>query len=543
MKRTLAIFMIIMLLLTSCAYAEQTSDHTHVWNTKDVYKNYSVLEYLSIASETEHVVSVKLGSGSQRISVCFYCQAEREIESLEGQVVSLTESHELIDGQCACGYSASTCLHNWSTKEVYKNCTTEYTDQTPVMEGHFCILTLGSGSTATSTCTKCGETVEKSIEGETRSSRESHTMENGKCTICGWKDSQPDPDCIHIWKRVRLSGNEQIIGYECLNESTHRANYDCSNIVEKVICQKCGGEKYDSPDDYSAVEPHSFTDGVCACGYIQPAATPTAAPTATPTAAPTATPTAAPTATPTAAPTVTPTATATVTPTELPTVTPTAAPVPTSKPASVKEASTPANLPIDKELEVTAAKALFTPDAAAALNALSSDELLLTLFAAIGCEQQVEEIVHSQNISLSDEAAAVKEQLTEEISQRDSASLKELLTSLFEYETTEINGESYELPIVEIIVQTGDTLTVKRYALRHNGACWTIECVELSPAIVTAVQTMLNSLGYDCGSVDGICGPATFRALRQFQHDNDLLELDGVTFETLQALCSKGMIL
>ena len=43
-----------------------------------------------------------------------------------------------------------------------------------------------------------------------------------------------------------------------------------------------------------------------------------------------------------------------------------------------------------------------------------------------------------------------------------------------------------------------------------------------SPAEVTELQTWLNANGYDAGTADGIYGMRTVRAVRKFQHDNDL---------------------
>lgn len=42
----------------------------------------------------------------------------------------------------------------------------------------------------------------------------------------------------------------------------------------------------------------------------------------------------------------------------------------------------------------------------------------------------------------------------------------------------------------------------------------------------TGIQARLNNLGYPLGKVDGIFGPKTIRAIKAFQHNNDL-EVDG----------------
>lgn len=48
-----------------------------------------------------------------------------------------------------------------------------------------------------------------------------------------------------------------------------------------------------------------------------------------------------------------------------------------------------------------------------------------------------------------------------------------------------------------------------------------------SSNLVKQVQTKLNTLGYDCGTVDGISGKKTKAALKAYQKDNGLI-VDGI---------------
>lgn len=67
-----------------------------------------------------------------------------------------------------------------------------------------------------------------------------------------------------------------------------------------------------------------------------------------------------------------------------------------------------------------------------------------------------------------------------------------------------------------------------RYELLIDETVIPLEVGHLDPIETTkGLQARLNNLGYDCGSVDGICGPATRAATRAFQQDNGLLS-DGV---------------
>lgn len=51
---------------------------------------------------------------------------------------------------------------------------------------------------------------------------------------------------------------------------------------------------------------------------------------------------------------------------------------------------------------------------------------------------------------------------------------------------------------------------------------------------VTGVQSRLNALGYGCGEVDGLAGPRTQAAIRQFQERNGL-KADGIAGPQTQA--------
>lgn len=52
---------------------------------------------------------------------------------------------------------------------------------------------------------------------------------------------------------------------------------------------------------------------------------------------------------------------------------------------------------------------------------------------------------------------------------------------------------------------------------------WPTDAKRVTQNDIKIVQTALNAKGYDAGSVDGVWGQKTTRALQQFQHDNGLI--------------------
>jgi hypothetical protein len=81
----------------------------------------------------------------------------------------------------------------------------------------------------------------------------------------------------------------------------------------------------------------------------------------------------------------------------------------------------------------------------------------------------------------------------------------------------------------------------------NTGLNWVLQIGHLDPThqvtedenVVTGIQARLNNLGYHCGEVDGIIGPRTIRALKDFQRhvmgrDNADGEVDADTRAALE---------
>ena len=76
------------------------------------------------------------------------------------------------------------------------------------------------------------------------------------------------------------------------------------------------------------------------------------------------------------------------------------------------------------------------------------------------------------------------------------------------------NATSYALAVGLLAQQLGGAPPVQ--------AAWPRDLQALSRAQVQTLQTTLNLLGFDCGTADGIAGPATQRAIRQYQQKQGL---------------------
>jgi N-acetylmuramoyl-L-alanine amidase len=70
----------------------------------------------------------------------------------------------------------------------------------------------------------------------------------------------------------------------------------------------------------------------------------------------------------------------------------------------------------------------------------------------------------------------------------------------------------------------------------QNGREFHLALRQLDPVdTTTGVQARLNNLGYWCGTVDGVQGPLTTKALKEFQQDNPPLKVDGIAGPKTQA--------
>lgn len=81
-----------------------------------------------------------------------------------------------------------------------------------------------------------------------------------------------------------------------------------------------------------------------------------------------------------------------------------------------------------------------------------------------------------------------------------------------------------------VAAQTGNQI-ITQESVEGEGAL-----LQLSPATVRQIQQQLNRLGYHAGHVDGVWGPVSSRALRNFQQAQGLEPTGRINLRALAAL-------
>lgn len=123
---------------------------------------------------------------------------------------------------------------------------------------------------------------------------------------------------------------------------------------------------------------------------------------------------------------------------------------------------------------------------------------------------------------------------------RTAKSWPNTLLENIEQVVVETDIGTYTLPVLEVEVKKGDTVDIVHYSFCYENGKWGFKRVEIPEETIASVQEALNGLGYDCGTIDGICGKKTQTALRNFQKDNALYEVDAITFEVIRTLRDMG---
>ena len=212
-------------------------------------------------------------------------------------------------------------------------------------------------------------------------------------------------------------------------------------------------------------------------------------------------PTATPTAEPTATPTVEPTATPTVEPTKKPVKTPTPVPMPTVIPLEpivnyedVPEDKTVHGIAVVEEqrmavalatvveqieqdsgagveIKIVNAEKVFTPEEKATLDVLPVREQMLILLTAVGYGDEVEYALTSMEMTLSDDARQLSEQIQQRVNnatEEEKAALGQMMLECFPVETVEIDGVAYDYFVIELQIVKDDQKYIERYGFRYN---------------------------------------------------------------------------
>ncbi len=472
-----------------CEECGYVSPCTHENLTRVEDKSSEYLEDCASAGEQGHTGKlVKVYA-----FVCADCGSEYVKDSEDvhtGETV--TRPHTFYEGKCeVCGYE-NVCAHAHQTEKKEES----YGD-------YWCPLNQAAyeGHEVTYHCDKvmvcddCGEEIESTRVSDGRTYTEPHTFVSGVCKFCRFV-----LNCDHANAYEKDEVETEVIGS---TEDKHTVKRVTHHIRRCDDCNTVLSETQSQPAE--VIENHTFVSGKCSvCGAAaRSEATATPKPTATVTATPA----------PTAAPSVTPDATADVTAAPAVSETPTAAPETTAAPAGKPEATaTPAltaepvyedvaaeetvhgvkaedKTPMVETLSIVAqalesekaraaivnVEKIVTEEEKAVLERLSLQEQMLTVLCAIGFEDQVKEALAAENVTLSPEAEALKEQILARIAAMDEeerAAFQKLLEENFPIETVEMDGVEYRFFVLEVSVETEEGTHSERYGFREEEGAW-----------------------------------------------------------------------
>lgn len=154
-------------------------------------------------------------------------------------------------------------------------------------------------------------------------------------------------------------------------------------------------------------------------------------------------------------------------------------------------------------------------------------------------EESIEAIQPSSDINLDEQLNSVElgvDQLTEsvfneaaEVEEKSTEAANEMI-SFMEESVADSQDEMREMH--EDITGMLEETAVEPVAEVYEGA---EDIVVVSPDLIRRVQQALARAGYNPGPVDGVSGPRTVAAIKQFQQDNNLASGE-LTRETLRTL-------
>ncbi|MDO5378535.1 MAG: hypothetical protein Q4G52_09395, partial [Clostridia bacterium] len=384
---------------------------------------------------------------------CYDCGLDTTEVLAQGQTVTEPHDSRYWDGVCIiCNYDPGqpACQHPTTEEVVSYDCQSILsTDE----QGH----TMKAVKIVDTYCAECGTWIQMTREpGQTVT--QAHDFYLDKCLVCDYKNP-----CKHAQTHTETY-------YSRPYSFTHTAESHTfkGDLWEMTICDVCDSVIAEALKTFDGTftDVHYFNDkGVCLdCGYkggapVKPEPTP--GPTAKPTQD----------TDTTFVPTPRPQTNTAVEPT----VEPTATPAPQAMVDTLLEAVLEAQAEgSEVTVEVVGAAEIMTEEEYTALKALPAQEQILVTLASIGFEDVVEAAMKALNVTLSDGAQALVQQVSARmaaVSDEERAAIEEKLAQYFPVEEVVVDGVKTSYFVIDLRIEVDGVVRVERYGFRldENG--------------------------------------------------------------------------
>ena len=453
----------------SCGY-KNVCTHEHIvsyWDYDYSEESVTVVSY----TEYRHTFYADLVEYSQ----CLDCSTWFDPKVLKShQLVTEVHDYEGNSTTCwLCGYKKAEkiCSHAHVEKEQY---IPHYGDEIKfeIIDGQTHRIT---GDLYEDTyCTDCGkylnddsQLVEKNVQRT-----EEHEFGYGNvCKFCGYVNANP---CKHE-NTVTETDYNLYVNFTAVSETEHSIDmYE----MQSVHCADCGLflSGRNTGNVIKRSEPHYWNEkGVCElCEYAAqkegPAAEATPAPTAAPTATPTATSASAPESNANQTGT---TKRASIHSNEDVLFAPTPEPEEEEILPMVQTLMGAAQAAQEQgaqvSVEIVGAIEVMPAEEYAAMKTLSVQEQILVTLSSIGFDEVVKAASSSMNLTFSQQAQTLREQInarTSKLTEEGSEALREQIAEYFPIEEITAEGPTYSYFVIELRIEVDGVPRIERYGFR-----------------------------------------------------------------------------
>ncbi|MDO5378859.1 MAG: hypothetical protein Q4G52_11050, partial [Clostridia bacterium] len=384
---------------------------------------------------------------------CYDCGLDMTEVIAQGQTVTEPHNGRYWDSVCTvCHYDPGqpACQHPTTEEVVSYACQSILsTDE----QGH----TMKAIKSIETYCAECGTWI-RGTEEPGQTVTEAHDFYLDKCMVCDYKNP-----CKHAQTHTENYYDRQYNFSSTADGHTFKGD-----LWEMTICDVCDSVIAEALKTFDGTftDVHYFNDkGVCLdCGYkggapVKPEPTP--GPTAKPTQD----------TDTTFVPTPRPQTNTAVEPT----VEPTATPAPQAMVDTLLEAVLEAQAEgSEVTVEVVGAAEIMTEEEYTALKALPAQEQILVTLASIGFEDVVEAAMKALNVTLSDGAQALVQQVSARmaaVSDEERAAIEEKLAQYFPVEEVVVDGVKTSYFVIDLRIEVDGVVRVERYGFRldENG--------------------------------------------------------------------------